>query len=78
MLGIDYTITNDGVKDYYNFLATGKTMTVTTTTPQVVDYFAIGGGGFYSNFYSVQTRGGGRSAIHRADEDIVTAGSGRG
>lgn len=45
ILGVDYTITTDGKRDYYNFLATGKTMTVTTTVPRIVDYFALAGGG---------------------------------
>ena len=44
-LGVDYTTTIVGSKLFYNFLTPGKTMTITTTAPQVIDYFAVGGGG---------------------------------
>lgn len=68
-LGVDYTITNDGTRDYYNFLTTGKTMTVTTTAPQTVDYFALGGGGGGGN------GGGGAGGLQRATSYSLPAGT---
>ena len=43
--GTDYTITNDATYTYYNFLATGKTMTLTPSGAASVNYIAVGGGG---------------------------------
>ena len=43
--GVDYTITQGVGRVFYNFLATGKSMTITNTASLSVDYVAIGGGG---------------------------------
>jgi hypothetical protein len=43
-LGTDYTITT-GQRTFYNFLAVGKTMTLSLTQDAVVEILAIGGGG---------------------------------
>jgi hypothetical protein len=45
-LGTDYTITSNTGRTYYNFLATGKTMTFTVANgPATTTYIAVGGGG---------------------------------
>jgi hypothetical protein len=44
-LGTDYTTSNVGGVPYYAFLATGKTMSVTTTAATTISIVAIGGGG---------------------------------
>jgi hypothetical protein len=41
----DYTITSDGVYTYYNFLTPGKTMYLTTSSVQTIQYILVGGGG---------------------------------
>jgi hypothetical protein len=44
-LGTDYTTSNVGGVPYYAFLATGKTMTITTSAATTISCVAIGGGG---------------------------------
>ena len=70
--GVDYTITTVGVRTFYTFLATGKTMTVRTSFPRVVDYFAIGGGGAGGNDSS---GGGGAGGLQQATGYTLPAGT---
>lgn len=44
-LTTDYTVTTYNGYTFFNFLATGKTMTLTVSAPTTVMYMAIGGGG---------------------------------
>lgn len=71
-LGVDYTITTSGGRTFYNFLATGKTMTLTTTASLAIDYFAIGGGGGGGLFVG---GGGGGGGLQRATGYSLPAGA---
>lgn len=72
ILGIDYTVTTDGLTLFFNFLATGKTMTITTTSAQLIDYLAIGGGGAGGR---ANGAGGGAGGLQRASLYTLPAGT---
>ena len=73
VLGTDYTITNaNNGRTYYNFLATGKTMTVTTDISVLIDYLAIGGGGGGGGTYG---GGGGAGGLQQASSYFLPAGT---
>jgi hypothetical protein len=81
ILTTDYTVITSGTKTYYTFKTTGKTMSVRTTVPLVMDYLAIGGGGGAGRN---ETPGGGAGGLQRASNvslfpgvyDVVIGGGG--
>ena len=70
--GTDYTITNISGRFYYDFQATGKTMTLTTSGTLLIDYFGIGGGGGGGANIG---GGGGAGGIQQATNYSLPAGT---